>query len=543
MKKQKEENFSSMTKQQLISKLKETTKEKEKLNKQLNTANKKLNETSAKLKDAKQQINLISKEKEILTKQIRNEKVNIINKDVYQLYDSIQKTDEDDIEMTDSTDENQYEKNFNEFLKYLNEINTEPNTSNNLNNSSDEDDDDDSYNDPTIFLTKNEINKIINHNFGDNLSDTEFLKAFKIAIINNVNNNWKLIHRKLFKESILKLSESKIKEIFYHKVPLHIRQLKLDILLNATLSKIYKIEEMNLNYIIIELENYSTIPLQNGIKFYDPIGKKDILFDKNYIIKKILNNVGILNAYYKVIQKFVTNKFDKKKLAHKIKEIVNNTNIYFCDLPKKYLGITICNGDIFISGKFLQESLHKSKNNYYNFTAVTKIYLTLLHEFAHKIQYILRRDFGNKDETNYFIKTFHFINDNFLNFDLIENIQLEKDEKNNDYFMCQKMKLLPKNDLGILKSYIYLHNIPTPCESGDFFDSEIYLGQTQSIVNKKICEFFILSSCKNYDEYVSVINEILSHDKERSTNAAYKEYEYGKKAVCYHSYVRNNYNN
>ena len=61
--------------------------------------------------------------------------------------------------------------------------------------------------------------------------------------------------------------------------------------------------------------------------------------------------------------------------------------------------------------------------------------------------------------------------------------------------MCQKMKLLPKNDLGILKSYIYLHNIPTPCESGDFFDSEIYLGQTQSIVNKKIANslFYLLA--------------------------------------------------
>jgi len=105
------------------------------------------------------------------------------------------------------------------------------------------------------------------------------------------------------------------------------------------------------------------------------------------------------------------------------------------------------------------------------------------------------------------------------------------------------MKLLPKNELEVLKSYIYLHKIPTPCELGDFFDSEIYLGRSQNIVNKKICEFFILSSCKNYDKYISIIKEILSHDKERSTNAAYKENEYGKKAVCYHSYIRNNYNN
>ena len=125
----------------------------------------------------------------------------------------------------------------------------------------------------------------------------------------------------------------------------------------------------------------------------------------------------------------------------------------------------------------------------------------------------MRRDFENKDETNYFIKTFHFINDNFLNFDLIENIHLKKDEKNNGYFICQKMKLLPKNELDILKSYIYLHKIPTPCELGDFFDSEIYLGQSQNIVNKKICEFFILSSCKNYDEYISIINPLSSPEE------------------------------
>ena len=56
---------------------------------------------------------------------------------------------------------------------------------------------------------------------------------------------------------------------------------------------------LKVKYIITDTE----IPLINGIEFEDPKTKQKIIFDKNFIKKKITNNIGILNSYYKMIQK------------------------------------------------------------------------------------------------------------------------------------------------------------------------------------------------------------------------------------------------
>ena len=251
-----------------------------------------------------------------------------------------------------------------------------------------------------------------------------------------------------------------------------------------------------------------------------------------------------MNGYYKTIQKFVTNKYEKKNLINLIKDILNKTNIYFCDFPKSYLGITICNGDIFISGKYLQESLHNSENNrFYNFTGISKIYLTILHELAHKIQYSTRLKFYDKLDSNYFNKTFLFKNDNDHQFDLIDEINIEDKE---DYYIKNEKSIYKLTDDEINKKINYdsLHNTPTIVESGEFFDEEIYLGFKQLFVTKKISEFFLLSSCKNYKNYIKIMNYLLEKKNgERTTNSNFKMIE-GEPVICYHSYIRNqsNYN-
>jgi hypothetical protein len=280
--------------------------------------------------------------------------------------------------------------------------------------------------------------------------------------------------------------------------------------------------------------------LGNGIKFQKSKNDKTYIFNKEYIIKRITTNAGIMNAYYKTIQKFVTDKFDKKNLKQKITNIVNNTNIYFCDLPKCYIGITICNGDIFIPGKYLQEALYKSDNNInYNFTAISKIYLTILHELANKIQYDLRKDYKNKDEINYFIKTFLFKKDIDSNFDLIENIDIENEQ---DYYEINKSNLTQIDDKEIEKiiSYNNLHIIPTELESGNFFDDEIYLGNKIKYVTIQLSEFFLFYSCKNYKNFIIIINDLFkSYNMERTTNSNYKLIGEEEPVICYHSYIRN----
>ena len=89
--------------------------------------------------------------------------------------------------------------------------------------------------------------------------------------------------------------------------------------------------------------------------------------------------------------------------------MIDNTNIFFCDLPNDIYGVTISNGDIYIRSDFLKEALltPNSKNiekKKIVATAICKIYLTLLHEFAHKLHYLMRKI--NESEKSYKINFF-----------------------------------------------------------------------------------------------------------------------------------------
>ena len=109
--------------------------------------------------------------------------------------------------------------------------------------------------------------------------------------------------------------DSEIKDIFYETIPKHIIQLRMDNLLSTVLNKDVKRNDKILDYLIIKSSvNYSLVPLNKGIEFINPENNNKLVFDKKYIIKQITNNVGIMNSYYKLIQKFVTNKFDKDQL-------------------------------------------------------------------------------------------------------------------------------------------------------------------------------------------------------------------------------------
>ena len=180
-------------------------------------------------------------------------------------------------------------------------------------------------------------------------------------------------------------------------------------------------------------------------------------------------------------------------------------------MPKSYLGVTICNGDIFISGKHLQESSHSSENNRsHNFTATPKTFPTTLHETAHKTQHSTRTKHHDTSNSNYFIKTFSLKDDNDPNPDSIEEIEIE--DKEEDYY-TKNEKIIGKlndNEISRIIEYKNLHKVPTKLESGEFFDDEIYLGSKQLYVTKKICEFFLLSSCKNYKNFIIIMNYLFA---------------------------------
>jgi len=469
-----------------------------------------------------------NKKKEAVIKQFMKEQIYFIDQDVYKLYDLAQ-SNEYDIKMKVDIGEKNSAGMLKEFKEYINKIDIKSdNIGSNVNTNKDEN---------SSLSDRDEINKIIKHKFGQDLKINEFLKAFGSAIINNVNKHWIKDERISLKNYLEDVCDSEIKDIFYETIPKHIIQLRMDNLLSTVLNKDVKRNDKILDYLIIKSSvNYSLVPLNKGIEFINPENNDKLVFDKKYIIKQITNNVGIMNSYYKLIQKFVTNKFDKDQLKDTLIELIDKTNIYFCNMPKKVLGVTICNGDVFITGKFLQESMHNSPNNKnYNLTGVSKIFLTLLHEFAHKLQYTIRMKY-NKDD-NYFIKTFYFKAENDYKFDIINEIKIIGPNYNMNNIVS-----LSDEEIKKIINYKNLHGNKTRCESGDFFDGEIYLGKEQKSVTKSISKFFLLCACQKYNDFVSIMKSLLDKvddPEERTTNSNYKLVD-DEKVYCYFSYIRRN---
>ncbi len=473
-----------------------------------------------------------NKKTEAVMKQMMNEQIIFVNKNVYELYDSTQsKERKNEKEIKVEIDEKNSATMLSQFKEYINNIDISSDNNGGSANPNKNNSESLSLND------RKEINQIIKHEFGKDLKINEFLNGFNKAIVNNVNKNWEKDQRIELRNYLEEIFDSEIKSIFYKKIPRHIMQLRMDNILSTVLAKIYKSKDKILEYLIIKASiDYSLVPLKKGIEFLNPDDGKKYLFNKEFIKKQITNNVGIINSYYKLIQKFVTNKFDKTKLKETLTKIIDETNIYFCNMPKKVLGLTICNGDIFISGKLLQESIHYSPNNkIYNLTGVSKIYLTLLHEIAHKLQYTLRMTYNVDD--NYFIKTFYFKKENDLNFDIIQEIEI-----NGQNYDMKDVAQLNDNELKVIIDYKNLHGNKTRCESGDFFDMEIYLGKEQKLVTKSISKFFLLSACKKYNDYIRIMKSFLekiNDPEERTTNSNYKLID-DEKVYCYYSYIRRN---
>ena len=109
------EELSKLDKSELIEKILEQNNQFESLKKEYESLTKK-NES------LKKEYEPLEKTNEVLRKQIMNEKVPIVNKDVYENFDNQQKDKESDIEMKVLKETNYYEENFNQFKKYVSNI-------------------------------------------------------------------------------------------------------------------------------------------------------------------------------------------------------------------------------------------------------------------------------------------------------------------------------------------------------------------------------------------------------------------------------------
>ena len=452
---------------------------------------------------------IIADKNQIINQQIKKDKIFTksicIEPSIYKDYDKYQSgmVEEEELENKD------YEKEYQAFLQSINLINIKEQSK----------------------KEKEEINKsdIINHKIGETLKSEKFLEAFKKAIETNVNIYWSQMHRVELKTILL--NNINLKKIFYNEVPNHIRQLKMDILLSLVLEE--GLENSNNVNILLNIENFSTIPLNKGIPFKNPEDNTKMIFNKKFIINQITNNIGIMNGYNKMLQKFVGKSYKCWILKQKISQIIENSNIYFFDCPENICGLTICNGDIFIKGQYLKESTTKLYNDLYRFIGISKIYLTLIHEFAHKLQYVIRAEINEIKYKNYFVKTFKVKEDTDLIFDNYYYFMANF----NKPFLEKTIKRLTDKEYKNKIEYNNLHSNPTECESGDFFDEEIYLGNVQNNVTIKLCEFFLLYSCNDYRNYINIMDYLQKDKEKRPVNCKYKSIQNGI-GECFMSFIR-----
>ena len=148
----------------------------------------------------------------------------------------------------------------------------------------------------------------------------------------------------------------------------------------------------------------------------------------------------------------------------------------------------------------------------------------MLHEFAHKLHYIIRKEYEDEEKWmgNFFIhseqcdfdKTSIFY---FDNYDEAENVEIKEKDK----------------EMNINEIFN---------ESGNYFDINLYLGNILYDIIEKTYQFFLFEDCTNYGVYKDKINEILSSTKnngERASNSKYRSDEKKDKPQCLFSISRN----
>lgn len=200
-------------------------------------------------------------------------------------------------------------------------------------------------------------------------------------------------------------------------------------------------------------------------------------------------------------------------------------------MPEDIFGLTISNGDIFIRGDFLQEALGETKEckllqgkkkQYYILTAVCKIFLTLLHEYAHKIHYLVRKNNNNYNNQDIWLENF---------FDHSEEVNINN---NFDYFK----DLQGRKDLRIQKNQNQLHLNEKFNEQGTFFDKELYIREVLDNVIEEAAHYFLFEQCDNIKKMKELQDDTKNKTSNRSSNTKYKSSTNNKLPRCYFSIIR-----
>ena len=318
----------------------------------------------------------------------------------------------------------------------------------------------------SLVQTTNFNNNIIKPNviYNSHLNDEEFLTIVSDAKIysfktktseqseiirNKFINNKKYIVDLFNKERIIK-----------------------DILENAILSVLinkFDDEELRNNFNYLSIDDASPCPLINLTFNYDNVNYN---LNKESIKKEATSYIP-LSIFQSTMKEFsIGYKLKKNELKSKIKEYIENHEIYFASLPDDIQGFTIHSGATFINLKYIRE--------YFDINNQDKIII-----IRTKIIQIY----------------FHELNHGLLRF-------LDEDKKN-DFFNNSKSKSsLKKSILQSIQKYSFVA-LPLD-ESGNFFDSLFYCGYYFEFIDLNIAKFYLkINTIKTIKDYTKKLKSII----------------------------------
>ena len=221
--------------------------------------------------------------------------------------------------------------------------------------------------------------------------------------------------------------------------------------------------------------------------------------DKEELIKILTSNV-LIEFYKENLTEFIPAFNYKIKDDEALREIIcsyiKNNNIYFCDLPKNIMSITIFSGNIYLKASYLKEYFENTMDNIINQDDSIIIREKIVLNIKHELNHVLLRLIDDEKRDNFFLKS-----------------------KNN----TRKDTLLQFKNKFIGKSHELSCN-----ESGNCFDYKFYMGYYFNNLLNHEANFFLdvknMNDRKEYEnKFKIMINKKNEYKKPTSSINKFKK--------------------
>ena len=249
----------------------------------------------------------------------------------------------------------------------------------------------------------------LKHKFPEELNNEQFISLF-LKGIEYAKNKYKFENLKNIKIILnkyhdidVKLGYNKNKIFSFLETQNELEKIyKMDLLLSLvsdeTITDIHINQNDSLDAIFSKTKEY-VLYAQKEL-FIHAKEYKDENVNKNIYIKKfeeLLYSKTILNTYKEVLNELYNVKLSINQIKKLLIDFRKSHKIYFIEMPLNLYGLTLFNGTILISNKFLDKYVNNESRSFI-------IFFTLFHEYTHILSRLVRGDNNFFRNTGEFLK-------------------------------------------------------------------------------------------------------------------------------------------